>query len=193
MVSRRAISWIVIAECQFIPRLHYDVLGTARLIFWYGCRCFPARHGKFRQCKRCRLDTARHSTASSDSVNGAGSARHGKFRQCKRCRLGTARHGKFRQCKRCRLGTARHGTFRQCKRCRLGTRAEIDRGLRSQRKPIKMKTREIKKSVLDNNSRWLCVIPDLFLTQHVTAIKFREKSLKNEMLHESIFSVQRIS
>ena len=145
MVSRRAISWIVIAECQFIPRLHYNVSGTARLIFWYGCRCFPARHGKFRQCKRCRL------------------------------------------------GTARHGTFRQCKRCRLGTRAEIDRGLRSQRKPIKMKTREIKKSVLDNNSRWLCVIPDLFLTQHVTAIKFREKSLKNEMLHESIFSVQRIS
>ena len=129
MVSRRAISWIVIAECQFIPRLHYNVLGTARLIFWYGCRCFPARHGKFRQCKRRRL----------------------------------------------------------------GTRAEIDRGLRSQRKPIKMKTREIKKSVLDNNSRWLCVIPDLFLTQHVTAIKFREKSLKNEMLHESIFSVQRIS
>ena len=161
MVSRRAISWIVIAECQFIPRLHYNVLGTARLIFWYGCRCFPARHGKFRQCKRCRLGTARHSTASSDSVNGAGSARHGKFRQCKRRRL--------------------------------GTRAEIDRGLRSQRKPIKMKTREIKKSVLDNNSRWLCVIPDLFLTQHVTAIKFREKSLKNEMLHESIFSVQRIS
>ena len=39
------------------PRLHYNVLGTARLIFWYECRCFSARH-----------------EANSHSVNGADSA-----------------------------------------------------------------------------------------------------------------------
>ena len=39
------------------PVYHYDVLDTARWIFWYGCRCFSARHGKFWQCKRCRLGT----------------------------------------------------------------------------------------------------------------------------------------
>ena len=39
------------------PRLHYKVFGTARLIFWHGCRFFSARHGKFWQCKRCRLGT----------------------------------------------------------------------------------------------------------------------------------------
>ena len=38
------------------PRLHCNVLGTARLIFWYGCRFFSARQG------------------NSESVNGAGSA-----------------------------------------------------------------------------------------------------------------------
>ena len=27
------------------PRLHYNVLSTAWLIFWYGCRLFSARHG----------------------------------------------------------------------------------------------------------------------------------------------------
>ena len=44
------------------PCLHYNVLGTARLIFWYVCRaCF--RHGK----------------ANSDSVNGAASATVPRF------------------------------------------------------------------------------------------------------------------
>ena len=31
--------------------------GHGRLIFWYGCRIFLARHGKCWQCKRCRLGT----------------------------------------------------------------------------------------------------------------------------------------
>ena len=40
------------------PRLHYNVLGTARLIFWYGCRFFfGTARGKFSQCKRCGLGT----------------------------------------------------------------------------------------------------------------------------------------
>ena len=41
----------------FKPRLHYNVLGTTRLIYWYWCRFFSARHDKFWQCKRCRLGT----------------------------------------------------------------------------------------------------------------------------------------
>ena len=35
------------------PVYTINFLGTAQLIFWYGCRFFLARHGKFWLCKRC--------------------------------------------------------------------------------------------------------------------------------------------
>ena len=40
--------------CISVHRLHCNILGMARLKFWYGCRYFWARHRWFSLCKRCR-------------------------------------------------------------------------------------------------------------------------------------------